>query len=155
MKIGPRKVVAMDYTLSLDSGEVVDSSEGKTPLEFVFGTGEVIPGLEQELEGLEEGAEKKVTLSPQDGYGERNPAMILVLPVDRFPQEIELEVGMILYARGPDGQTLSFRVVEIKEGLATIDFNHPLAGENLHFHVKIRGVREATAEELLRRFQER
>lgn len=155
MKIGPRKVVAMDYTLSLDSGEVVDSSEGKTPLEFVFGTGEVIPGLEQELEGLEEGAEKKVTLSPQDGYGERNPAMILVLPVDRFPQEIELEVGMILYARGPDGQTLPFRVVEIKEGLATIDFNHPLAGENLHFHVKIRGVREATAEELLRRFQER
>lgn len=155
MKIGPKKVVAMDYTLHLDSGEMVDSSEGRAPLEFVFGTGEIIVGLERELEGLEAGVEKKITLPPKDGYGERNPAMILVLPVDRFPQEIELEVGMILYAKGPDGQTLPFRVVEIKEGLVTIDFNHPLAGENLHFHVKIRGVREATAEELLRRFQER
>jgi len=150
MKIGPKKVVTMDYTLRLDSGELMDSSEGKAPLDFIFGQGELITGLEKDLEGLEEGIEKEITLAPEEGYGERDPEMVVVLPAERFPQELELEVGMTLYTKGPDGQALPFRVSEIKEGLVTIDFNHPLAGETLYFTVVIRGVREATPEELAR-----
>lgn len=151
MKVGPKKMVAMDYTLRLGSGEVVDSSEGRPPLEFIFGTGDLIAGLERELEGLEEGEEREVVVSPKDGYGERDPAMVTAVPADRFPEEFELEVGMTLYARGPDGRSLPFRIVGIEEGLVTIDFNHPLAGEHLYFTITVRSVRDATPEELLLR----
>ncbi len=154
MKIGPQKVVTMDYTLRLGSGEVVDSSEGRAPLSFIFGQGELITGLEKELEGLEEGIEKEIILAPEDGYGERDPEMVTVLPIERFPEDLELKAGIILYAKGPDGRALPFRVTQIKEGLVTIDFNHPLAGETLYFTVKIRRIREATEEELARGYLE-
>ena len=85
MKVGPNKMVVMDYTLRLGSGEVVDSSEERRPLEFIFGAGDLIPGLERELEGLEEGNEKEVTVSPQDGYGERDPAMVTAVPATYAP----------------------------------------------------------------------
>ncbi|MFQ5804042.1 MAG: peptidylprolyl isomerase [Candidatus Methylomirabilales bacterium] len=151
MKVGRDKMVAMDYTLRLSSGEVADSSEGGSPLEFIFGTGDLISGLEHELEGLEAGADKEFVISPEDGYGERDPAMVMDIPADRFPKEIQLETGAILYAKGPEGQNLPFTVVDIMEDSVTVDFNHPLAGEQLYFTVAIRSVRNATPEELLQK----
>lgn len=148
MKVSPNKMVVMDYTLRLGSGEVVDSSEDRRPLEFIFGAGDLIPGLERELEGLEEGNEKEVTVSPQDGYGERDPAMVTAVPANKFPQEIELTIGTVLYAKGPDGGDIPITVVNIEDDSVTVDLNHPLAGENLHFTVAVRSVRDATAEEL-------
>ncbi len=151
MKVSRDKMVVIEYTLRLSSGEVADSSERGSPLEFIFGTGDLISSVEQELEGLEAGADKEFVISPQDGYGERDPAMVIDIPTDRFPKEIQLETGAILYAKGPEGQNLPFTVVDIMEDSVTVDFNHPLAGEQLYFTVAVRSVRNATPKELLRK----
>lgn len=151
MKVGRDKMVCMDYTLRLGSGEVVDSSDGSSPLEFIFGTGDLIAGLERELEGLEAGAEKEVVVSPKDGYGDRDPAMVMSVPTDRFPKEIQFEIGTILQAKGPEGQSLPFTIVDILEDSVSVDFNHPLAGEHLYFTVAVRSVRNATPDELLQK----
>jgi len=139
----------MDYTLHLDSGELVDSSEGHAPLEFIYGKGHIIPGLERELEGLEVGDEKSIRVSPEEGYGVVNPEAIRTISRDQFPTDIELEIGMMLYVKQPDGQAIPFLVQDLTEDTVTVDFNHPLAGESLNFKVCIRNIREATPDELL------
>ena len=143
MQVGPGTIVTMDYTLRLDSGDVVDSSEGRDPLVFHFGRGQVIPGLERELAGLQSGDQKEIQVGPEDGYGTREAGAIHEIPLDRFPQNITPEVGMRMTVKGPQGEVMLFTIIAVSESNATLDFNHPLAGERLNFSVTVRDVRSA------------
>jgi len=143
------KVVSLDYTLRLDDGEVIDSSSGREPLEFIQGQGQIIPGLEQELYGMEVGDEKAVTVTPADGYGERQDDRVQTIPRNAFPDDMDLEEGMQVRLQDSNsGQVYEAFVEEIHPDNVVLDFNHPLAGETLHFDVKIADVRDATDDEL-------
>jgi FKBP-type peptidyl-prolyl cis-trans isomerase SlyD len=149
MKIANDLVVSMDYTLRLESGEIVDSSEGRGPLEFLQGHGQIIPGLERELMGMSVGETKDVAVAPADGYGERSADEMQLVPHDLFPEDLKLTEGMALQMREAEtGRPLQAYVAEIRDEGVVLDFNHPLAGATLHFAVKIAGLRAATSEEL-------
>jgi FKBP-type peptidyl-prolyl cis-trans isomerase SlyD len=141
-------VVGMEYTLRLDDGQVVDSSEGRGPLAFVQGKGNIIPGLEHELYGMAEGDEKEVVVTPVDGYGEFNSELLETLPRSVFPADMELEEGQGFRMRTDSGQVVVAYINSIEGDDVVVDLNHPLAGETLHFNVKIASLREATPEEL-------
>jgi FKBP-type peptidyl-prolyl cis-trans isomerase SlyD len=141
-------VVSLDYTLRLDDGEIIDTSADRQPLEFLQGQGQIIPGLEQALYGMAVGDEKDVAVTPADGYGVRDPDAVQVIPGDAFPPDMTLEPGMGLRMRGKSGQTVRAFVAEVRPDGVLLDFNHPLAGETLHFHVKISALRPATSADL-------
>jgi FKBP-type peptidyl-prolyl cis-trans isomerase SlyD len=141
-------VVGLDYTLRLDSGQVIDTSAGEEPLEFLQGKGQVIPGLEQALYGMAVGDEKQVVVAPADGYGALDPDAFEVVPPNAFPPDLELTPGMRLRMRDQAGQVYPAYVAEIRPEGVLLDFNHPLAGETLHFDVKVATLRPATREEL-------
>jgi len=152
MKIGKGSVVSLNYKLHLGDGVVIDASEAGEPLTYIHGESQIVPGLERELEGLETGAAKQVTVSPDDGYGLSDPGAIQRVPRNAFPDGFEPKEGMELVAQGPQGEPLPFVVRGVEKSLegeiVVVDFNHPLAGKTLHFDVSVAGVREATAEEL-------
>jgi len=137
----------MHYTLTDDSGEVLDSSSGRDPLAYLHGHSNIIPGLEKALEGKEAGYKSKVTVAPTEGYGEKNPEAVIEAPREHFPPDMTLAVGERVYADGPNGR-ISFTIVELTDAGAVLDANHPLAGKTLHFDVEIVEVRPATTEEL-------
>lgn len=142
-------IVSLDYTLRLDDDQVIDSSEGGEPLEFIQGAGHIIPGLEKELYGMEVGEEKQVTVQPSDGYGERDESRIQTVGREAFQPGTELEPGMGVQMQDPQsGQVFQGTISQVNDDNVVIDFNHPLAGEALHFDVTIAGVRPATDEEL-------
>lgn len=148
MQIEKNKVVSIHYTGKLNDGSVFDSSEGKKPLEFIYGTGTIIPGLEEELEGLKTGDKKSIENIPADkAYGQRQEEAMQEVPKDQLPQDIELEEGMQLAAQGPQG-VIPVTLTQIKDDSVIVDFNHPLAGKDLSFEVEIAEVRDATDEEL-------
>jgi FKBP-type peptidyl-prolyl cis-trans isomerase SlyD len=147
MAIEDRQYVSIDYTLSLDSGEVVDQSGPDEPLGFIMGTGQVIAGLERALKEMETGQSAKVRVEPQDGYGLSNEDLFREIPRENFPEGLQLEPGMGFEAKGPHGPVV-FRVKSADEEKVIADFNHPLAGQRLHFDVTVREVREPRAEEL-------
>jgi FKBP-type peptidyl-prolyl cis-trans isomerase SlyD len=138
----------MDYTLRLDEGEVVDSSEDREPLQFIAGQGQIIPGLEEELYGMEVGDEKHVVVPPEKGYGEFDADLFETLPRNIFPEDMELEPGLGFRMRTRDGRMAIAYVHEVKDGEVVVNLNHPLAGKTLHFDVEIADLREATEEEL-------
>lgn len=148
LKVTDGQVVSMDYTLRVD-GEVIDTSEGQEPLEFLQGVGNIIPGLESELYGMSVGESKKVVVAAADGYGDFSDEAVLEVPKGEFPAEIPLEIGTELQVRGQDGETMYGRISKIGDEVVELDFNHPLAGKELHFDVKIAALREASDEELL------
>ena len=141
-------VYSIEYTVKNSKGEVVDSNKGQAPLEFVAGKGQIIPGLEKEVEKMEVGEEKTIKVPAAEAYGEYNPEMVQELPRDQF-QGIELQKGMTLYGQTPDGQTIAVTVKDFDDQKVIIDYNHPLAGEDLTFDVKVISKREATPEEAL------
>jgi FKBP-type peptidyl-prolyl cis-trans isomerase SlyD len=147
MKIEGKVHVEIEYTLKLESGEEVDKSEPGKPLVFVSGIGQIIPGLEKELEGKEQGESLVVVVEPENGYGAYNEQAVNDIPKTSFPEGMEIEEGMVFQAQGPQGPT-TIRIKEIKEDSVLGDFNHPLAGERLTFDVKITEVREMTEDEL-------
>ena len=134
--------VAFDYTLTDESGTVIDSSKGKQPMHYVHGQGKIIPGLEKELAGMAVGGEKKVTVKPEDGYGPINPQAFQEIPKEKLPADA-LKVGTMLMAQGPQGQGVPVRVHEIKENTVIMDFNHPLAGKTLSFDIKVTEIKSA------------
>jgi FKBP-type peptidyl-prolyl cis-trans isomerase SlyD len=134
--IHPGSVVSFNYTLKDEDGKVIDSSEGKAPMSYTHGKGEIIPGLENELTGLKVGNEKHVTVKPENGYGPVDPRAFQEIEKEKLPPEA-LKVGTVLTAHGPGGQSMPVRVHEIKEKTVIMDFNHPLAGKTLTFDVKI------------------
>lgn len=140
------KVVTIHYTLTGEDGEVIDSSAGGDPLAYLHGAGNIVTGLESALEGKAAGDKVEVTVAPEDGYGEVDPALRGEIPVERFG-DTDPEVGMRFRAETPDGMVV-LEVTEVGEEIVQVDGNHPLAGEVLHFAVEIVEIREATAEEL-------
>lgn len=147
MHISESRVVVMHYTLTNAKGEVLDSSRGHEPLAYLHGTGNIIPGLERALEGKQAGEKLQVSISPKDGYGERDPALVQQLPRRQFKGLNNLRVGQQLQAQGPNGPR-SITVVALAGDMVTVDGNHALAGEILNFDVEITEVRAATAEEM-------
>ena len=142
------KVVSIHYTLTLDDGQIVDSSEGQPPFEYLHGASNIVPGLEKALTGLGAQAPFDVLVAPAEGYGERADDNQQKVSRKAFPKDMRLEVGMQLAAKGDDGQPMPFWIATIEDDSVTIDFNHPLAGEQLHFVGKVMAIRDATAEEL-------
>ena len=133
------RTVTFDYTLTVD-GKVVDSSVGHKPLQYKHGEGKIIPGLSKQLEGLRQGDEKDVTVAPEEAYGQRNSKAFQEVPKSRMPQNIDLKTGTQLQATSQDGRALLVTVSEVKKDSVILDFNHPLAGKELRFHVKVVGV---------------
>jgi FKBP-type peptidyl-prolyl cis-trans isomerase SlyD len=138
--VHPGSVVSFDYTLKDETGKVIDTSEGKAPMNYTHGKGEIIPGLESELTGLKVGNEKHVTIKPENAYGPVDPRAFQEIEKEKLPPEA-LKVGTMLTARGPGGQSMPVRVHEIKEKTVIMDFNHPLAGKTLTFDVKITDIK--------------
>lgn len=140
-------VVSLDYTLTVD-GQVLDSSEGNEPIEFIQGHGHIIPGLEKALYGMQVGESKTVVVSAADGYGEVDPSAILEVPRSEFPPHIPLQEGVELQVRDAQGHEMYARIAAVGAETVRLDFNHPLAGKELHFQVTVAGLRQATSEEL-------
>ena len=128
--------VKMDYTLTV-GGEVIDTSQGREPLAFVHGSGEIIPGLDNKLTGLKAGDEREIIVAPEDGYGIVDPAAQIQVPKSQLPPDPSPTVGMVLGGTDPDGQPFRAVVKEIGEENVTMDLNHPLAGKELSFKIKI------------------
>jgi FKBP-type peptidyl-prolyl cis-trans isomerase SlyD len=145
VKVAKDKVVSIDYTLTVN-GEVVDSSQDGGPLTYLHGHGNIVPGLERALTGLSVGESQHVEVGPEEGYGEWDEDGEQMLPREAFPEEVE--VGATYVAESEDGQPVTLTVVEVEDDGVRVDFNHPLAGETLDFDVTVRGVRDATGEEL-------
>ena len=141
-------VYGIEYTVKNSKGEVVDSNKGQAPLEFIAGKGQIIPGLEKALENMNEGEEKTIVVPAAEAYGEYNEEMIQEVPRDQF-EGIDLQKGMTLYGQTPDGQTIAVTVKDFDDEKVVVDYNHPLAGEDLTFDVKVATKREATADESL------
>ena|SRR3989338_3267204 len=134
----PGSKVKVHYTGTLDDGTVFDSSEGKQPLEFTIGEGNVIPGFENGVKEMKLNEEKTIKISSKDAYGERDERMVVSVPRDKFPPEVQ--AGGTLILKGPNGERLPAAVKEVKEDIVFIDMNHPLAGKELNFKVKVVGI---------------
>ncbi len=149
MKIANNCVALFDYTLTdAADGTVIDSSEGQTPLGYIHGSGNIIPGLEREMEGKEVGHQMVVEVKPADGYGEFHEELVMNVPKTEFEGTESIEIGMQFHAQTPDGQQRVVTVKGVEDEHVIIDGNHPLAGVTLNFDVTIREVRDASAEEL-------
>ena len=148
MVVAADKVVLIHYTLTNDGGKVIDSSSGGEPLAYIHGHGNLIPGLEKELEGKAAGTKMTVKIAPADGYGEHDPQLIQRVPKRSFGNTSNIKPGMQFQAQTSDGHARVVTVKAIQGDMVTIDGNHPLAGEHLNFDVEITEVREATQEEL-------
>lgn len=140
-------VVSMEYTLHVDEEEI-DSSKGQDPLQFLVGHGNIISGLEREMIGMKVGDSKNVVIAPADGYGEFDENAFLNVPRNAFPKDIPVEEGTELTVRDDAGQPRYARIDVVEEDSVTLNFNHPLAGDELHFNVKVVSLREPSSEEL-------
>jgi len=142
------KVVSIEYTLKdANTKEQLDTNVGGTPLEYITGMQQIIPGLEIELEKLSKGDKTDVVVQAADAYGEYNDEAVQSLPKEQFA-DIELTQGMSLYGTGENGETVQVIVKELNDDKVTIDYNHPMAGKTLMFTVTILDIRDATEEEI-------
>lgn len=141
-------VVAISYDVKeVGTTEIVDSNRDSSPLEFITGIGQIIPGLEKALVGMEPGENGDILVNAADAYGDINPEALQELPRDQF-EGIELTEGMMLYGQGEEGQTVQVMVKAFTDETVTIDYNHPLAGKDLMFTVTVLEAREATEDEV-------
>ncbi|MRJ02813.1 MAG: peptidylprolyl isomerase [Epsilonproteobacteria bacterium] len=149
MAIEDNKVVGIEYTVKdAKSGEIIDSNVGHKPLEFITGKNHIIPGLEKEIKKMNPGEEADILVPAEEAYGTHNQEAVQKLPREQF-QGIDLQKGMTLYGQGENGETVQVTVVDFNDQEVTIDFNHPLAGKDLMFTVKVVSERDATPEEVL------
>ncbi len=147
MQIEKNKVVSIDYTLKNDDGQILDTSEGKEPLNFIHGNGHLIPGLEEALAGKAKDDKLNVSIPPEKGYGKRSDQMIHTVDRSNFEKDVDIKAGMQFQAQMDQGVQL-LTVVKVEDDKVTLDGNHPLADQTLHFDVDVKDVREASAEEL-------
>ena len=129
--------VSVEYTGSFDDGTVFDTSEGKAPITFVAGNGEVIKGFDEAVVGMKKGDQKKINVTSAEGYGDRDEKLQQQVPRTVFPQEMKLEKGMGFSFKTPDGQVIHATITEADSEMVTVDMNHPLAGKNLIFELKV------------------
>jgi FKBP-type peptidyl-prolyl cis-trans isomerase SlyD len=148
VKIAKDRIVCMDYTIRLASGQVVETSVGQEPLTYLHGRRQIVPGVERAIDGLESGALLEVVVPPSEAYGERDPSGVFVVPRTAFPAGEEVASGMMFSASRPDGKCITFRVIEANEQLVLVDTNHPLAGETLHISIHVHTVRSASVDEI-------
>jgi FKBP-type peptidyl-prolyl cis-trans isomerase SlyD len=144
--IGQDQVVSLEFRLTDERGDLIDSSEEGDPLVYLHGHDQIVPGLENALEGKAEGHSGRVVVPPEDGYGESDPELVFTEPRSSF--SFPVEVGQMLEASDEDGESYEYQVVGLTEDGVTLDGNHPLAGMTLTFDVTVVGVRPATAGEL-------
>ena len=147
MQIAKNAVVSIHYTLKNDAGAVIDSSIGRDPLFYLHGAGNLIAGMEENLEGKKKGENFEALISPEKGYGVKDESLIQVVPKSVFGEIDDIQVGMQFNAQN-GAQSFMVKVAAIEGDQITIDGNHELAGENLHFSVEVMSVREASAEEI-------
>lgn len=149
---GPKEVqddviVTLHYTVTVD-GEVVDTSRNDEPIFFIQGKGQIVPGLERALYGMKASESKEVVVAPEDAYGEVDEKAFAKIPRSEFPAEIPLDPGVELQLSNDEGDELEAFIVSADEDTVHLNFNHPLAGKELHFSVQVLALRQATAEEL-------
>lgn len=147
MKIENNKVVSINYTLRNDAGEVLDSSEGREPLVYIHGMGNIITGLESQLLGKSTGDSLKVSIPPSEAYGEYDLSQVVQVSRSQFEGAPDLKVGMRFTATSDQGYQV-VTITNINDDVVTIDGNHPLAGKTLHFDVTVVDVRDASPDEL-------
>ncbi|MFH1275690.1 MAG: peptidylprolyl isomerase [Candidatus Woesearchaeota archaeon] len=130
--------VKIEYEGKLEDGTVFDASErhGK-PLEFEVGSGQVIKGFDQAVEGMKANEEKEITIKPEEGYGQPNPDLLKKIPREQLPKDQEPQAGMVLALGTPDGRKFPAIITEVNDKEITVDLNHPLAGKTLKFKVKV------------------
>jgi FKBP-type peptidyl-prolyl cis-trans isomerase SlyD len=142
-------VVGLAYRLTLDDNSEIDAAPSTDPLMYLHGQGNIINGLEDELDGMKVGETKEVVVDPADAYGDFDDEGFIRVPVDAFPSDLDLTEGLALMLNNRDtGDTIEAYVSEIGEKEVLMDLNHPLAGQTLHFDVEIISIRHATSEEL-------
>lgn len=147
MVVEKDKVITIDYTLKDSDGQTIDSSEESEPLVYLHGNDNLIPGLEKQLEGKKEGDKLSCVVHPGEAYGEYDENLVFTVKKSSFADPSKIEEGMQFEAHGEDGARV-VTVVAVKGDDVTVDANHPLAGEDLHFKVSVVEIREATPEEL-------
>lgn len=147
MQIAPNTVAAFHYTLTDDAGQVVDSSAGREPLVYLHGQGQIVPGLEKQMEGRVAGDKFEAHVAPAEGYGEYQAELAQAVPRDAFQGVADIQPGMQFQGHGPQG-VFNVTVTRVEPDLVHIDGNHPLAGKTLHFAIEVAEVRAASAEEL-------
>jgi FKBP-type peptidyl-prolyl cis-trans isomerase SlyD len=148
MLIALDTVVAIDYTLKDDDGNIVDESEPGDPLFYLHGHQNIVEGLEEALTGHKVGDSLQVVVSPEKGYGTRDPQMVFDVPRDQLPDDAEPEVGMEMEMSDEDGMSIPVRISKVDVDSVEVDANHELADQTLHFSVTVREVRKATVTEL-------
>lgn len=141
-------MVGIDYTLTSDAGEVIDSSEGGAPLHYLHGHQNIVQGLEEALDGKSIGDLVEAKVPPEKGYGTRNEQLLFEVPKSQLPADLEPQVGMRLSMKGQQGQVLPATITKVKLSAVMLDANHELADQNLNFAVTIKSVRKATKSEL-------
>ena len=146
-KVAKDMVVSMEYELTVD-GEVLDSTDAGDPIEFIQGYENIIGGLEKAVEGMAIGESKEVFVKAAEAYGEYDADGFVEVPKAEFPEDIPMEVGVEISVTNDDGEEMTAYIEEVSVESITLNFNHPLAGKDLNFKVKIVAIREATAEEL-------
>lgn len=129
--------VKVHYHGRLTNGETFDSSEGRQPLEFEVGSGSVIKGFDDGVTGMKVGDKKTINIPVDEAYGQKNPEMLIEMPKDRFPEDMELEVGLPLMMSNGQGQNFQVTIQEIQEEAVILDANHPLAGQDLIFDLEL------------------
>ncbi len=145
-KVDSGLFVSIDYTGTLDSGEIFDTSEGRQPLEVQMGSGSVIAGFESALKGMSLNETKTFTLPPEEAYGLRDDSRIHDFPKSEIPAGMEPEVGQMLMLSTPQGQQIPAKVDSISDENVTFDLNHPLAGQSLTFKIKVVGISETATQ---------
>jgi len=137
------KEVTLHYTLTLDDGSVVSSTRGKSPLNYIHGTHKLVPGLEKALEGMHTGETKSVLVKPEDAYGQFEAGKIV--EVKKSDVQGDLKVGAFLQGSRPNGEVVRSRILEIKDDSVVLDFNHPMAGKNLHYDIEVLEIKNSAA----------
>jgi len=136
-QVKENNTIKVNYTGKLPDGQIFDSSEGKEPLEFTLGEGQLIPGFEKGVIDMKINEKKTITVAKEEAYGEIHKHLIQEVKRTELPKDLEPEVGMGLVSKTPDGQEMNLRVVEVKEESIVIDGNHPLAGHDLIFDLEV------------------
>jgi len=147
MKVGNRKVVGIEYTLKNNQGEVLDSNKGEELLHYIQGLGNIVPGLEKAMEGKSIGDTFEVEIKAAEGYGLHDPNLIRRIPRGKMKSLADVKVGAMLQSRGPEGEQI-FTVTEVTDTEVQLDGNHPMAGQDLFFAIRVAEIRDATEEEV-------
>ena len=146
-QVKENNTVKVHYTGKLADGQVFDTSEGKEPIEFVLGQGQLIPGFEQGLIDMKVNEKKTITIAKEEAYGEVNDQLIQEIDRANLPQDMEPKVGMGLVSKSPEGQEMNLMIIEVKDESVVIDGNHPLAGRDLVFDLEVVEIKETAVTE--------